>query len=197
MSLKDIIAALEDEAQAQQKEIVDRAKKQAEQMVEEAKKQAKVVEEEQIRLLEATAKTEKARALHEANFNSQSTLVATREKLVSEVIDTARERLIAFSQEPAYERLFKELISEAWEAASSLNGDRVVLVNAAEMQLAAKTLRDMSLKAKIAAGDFEGGGLTITSVDGRQRLVNTLVGRLERAAPLLTPQVTRILFADD
>lgn len=197
MSLKDIITALEDEAQAQQTEIVARAKKQAEQMIEEAKTQAKLVEQEQLHTLEAAAKTEKARLLHEANFNSQSSLVATRERIVSEVIDTARERLIAISQSPTYEQLFKTLISEAWEAASSLDSDRVVLVNAGDTQLATRTLGNMSLKAKIGTGDFEGGGLTITSVDGRQRLVNTLVGRLDRAAPLLTPEVTRILFAND
>lgn len=197
MSLKDIISALEDEAQTQRDEILARAKKQAEQIVNEAKAQAKLVEQEQRRRLEDTAKTEEARLMHQANFDKQSALVATRESLVSEAVGSARDKLIAFSQTPAYEPLFKALVAEAWESASSLDGDRIVMVNARDKQLATKTLDEMSLRAQVVDGDFEGGGLVIASGNRRQRLVNTLVGRLARAEPLLTPQVTRILFADD
>lgn len=197
MSLKHIIAALEDEAQTQREEILARARKQAEQMINEAKAQAKLVEEEQRRQFERSAKTEEGRLLHQANFNRQSALAAARETLVAEVINKAKERLIVASEDPDYEPLFKILLSEAWESASSLEGNRIVLVNAEDTQLAVKMLSDMSLKAEVAVGDFAGGGLVITSADRRQRLVNTLVGRLERAAPLLTPEVAGILYGDD
>lgn len=197
MSLQDIMTALEEEAEAQRQEIISRAKKQGEQIIAEAQARFELAEDERRRQLMRAAEIESARLLHQANLSRQSELVSAREAMVEKVMEGAKAELAALSEGPEYAPVFKSLTVEAWEAASSLDGDRVIKVNAKDRGLAEATLGEMSLKAEVVIDDFAGGGLIVTSLDGRQRLVNTLMGRLDRARPYLTPQVIKILFSHD
>jgi len=197
MSLQDIMTALEEEAEAQRQEIISRAKKQGEQIIAEAKARFELAEDERRRQLMRAAEIESARLLHQANLSRQSELVSAREAMVEKVMDGAKAELTALSDDPEYATVFKSLTTEAWEAASSLDGDRIIRVNEKDRELAEATLAEMSLKAPVVVDTFAGGGLIVASLNGRQRLVNTLLGRLDRARPYLTPQVIKILFGHD
>ena len=197
MAIKDIIAALEEEVQVKRLEIIGRANRQAEQIINEANRQAEQAREEQQHRLFGNAQAEEARVIQQASFAKQSTLAEARESLASEVFAEAEEKLIALADSNAYEPILRNLIVESWEAASSLNGDRVILVRDADRQLATKIANEMSLKASIENSNIKGGGVIIASADRRQRLVNTLLSRLEKAKPFLAPQIAGILWQDD
>lgn len=196
MSLEDIISALEEEAKAQRAEIIKRAEKQAQQIIGEAEAQSSLIGQEQGERLIGRAEIEANNLLHQANLERQSALAQTRKSLVEKALGAARSKLSAVTESSTYPALFTALTAEAWEAASSLDGDRVVVVNEKDLSLAERTLSEMSLKAQIRTDDIRGGGLVIMSGDGRRKLANTLSGRLDRATPMLTTQVSEILFGD-
>lgn len=197
MSVEDIIAALEKEAQAQRQEITTRAKKQAKQIIGEAEVESRAIGQDHGERLIGRAENEAIRLLHQADSERQTSLAQARETLVEKALETARSKLAAVTESSAYPALFMALTAEAWEAAASLSGDRVVVVNEKDFALAERTLNELSLKAEIRTDNIQGGGLVIMSKDGRRKLANTLLGRLDRAAPMLTPHVTEILFGHD
>lgn len=194
MALKDIITALETEAHAQHQDLLARAKKQAEQIISEANREAEVLTLAEEDRISSGARNEEAKIIHQADFERLTALVKARESSVAHVLEEARDRLVSMQSGPQYREVFRSLATEAWESAAALGSERVVLVGQADKRLADSVLGELSLKADIETNDIYGGGVVIASPDKRQRLVNTLLGRLDKATPFVKAQISRILF---
>jgi len=201
MPLKNILQALESEAERLVTEIDQATQAEVERIHAGAQAEAAVVRQKPITAIEAPLRAEQARILNQAKLEALQIVLGTREELITAVLEVAAARLDERSSAEGYTDVLEQLTQEA---VAVLGVDEVCLrVRSREQASMNGIVQKLRLSATVTDGleDDEAtagnaGGVVATTLDGRISLINTPTTRLDRFASLYRPQIASMLFAD-
>lgn len=189
------------EAKAKAEEIITKAKEKAQKILDEAKREAEKEANEIINRRKADAEARARRIMSEARLEARLKLLNAKEEVISNVFDTALERLKEFCQTPEYKEVLENLIKDA--AITIGGGNLEVLLSentniepdlskiAKEVEKQTGTATSIVLsKDKVKSI----GGAIVRSLDQSFTLDNTFEARLERVREQLRVSVANVLF---
>jgi vacuolar-type H+-ATPase subunit E/Vma4 len=192
MAIEDILRALDEQADADCRALVDKAKEQAKAILAEAKTEADRVRDAKIAATEAQVRSRAVQIVNAAKLERRRNVTAAQDAGIDVVYAEAGVTLKGRRGTKAYDDLFKALAEEAVERSV---GDVVVQVAPDDAALAAKVMSDLGVKAEIDASADILGGLTVVSAGGRVYRRNTLDDRLVKVRKFVQADVAEILFA--
>jgi vacuolar-type H+-ATPase subunit E/Vma4 len=191
MALQDIFRALDEQADAECKEILDNAKTQAKAIVTEAKEEADRIRQRKIDAVEGIVGARASHIVNAARLENKRDIAALKEKAIDTTFDDARGTLAGLRDKGGYEDLFRRL---ADEALAGVTEPVSVQVDPRDEQVARKVLdatgADYTLDPSIAAA----GGLVAVLGEGRIYRRNTFDDRLDKVRHVAQSQVAEIIF---
>ena len=191
MALEDMLKALEEEGRAECERILSQAKARADQIIKEAEQEGTSIKQAHMVKAEALLKSERSKILNEASFTVKKAVIQAKDSLISKVFDRISERVQKIRESSEYREVFRKLASEAL---ANTQGKIVISVDKRDEDIAKSILKDLGADYELRTDLECGGGLAVTTVDGRITFVNTLDSRLDKARAVLKPDVASILF---
>lgn len=213
MALEHILQALENEAAQQIAAIEQAAEAQVRQILSQAEAEAGVVRQKHLMAGRALLQVERTRLLNRAKQQASQTILQARESLISSALAATAECLAALAGTASYPRLLQQL---AHEAIDTLGTDEPLCLHVGErdVEVMAQIVDQMGLSAAVS-GDLKAvippeplpfspvgrdgqflGGLAVTVGGGRVTLNNTLKARLLRASTIHRAQIAEIILAE-
>ncbi|MDR5683438.1 MAG: V-type ATP synthase subunit E [Armatimonadota bacterium] len=187
----ELIALLEQEANAERERILTEARRRAQKIVEDAQAAADEQIASQRRRVDAEVEAARVRARGTSNLRAASVLLQAKDETIASVFAAAERELDRIaSDRQTYERILGRLLAEAAEGVGG------PVVECAEEDVAAvqETARQLGLDAEVRPSRDLRRGVRVRSVDGRFVVENTLRSRLERAKAVLVAQVAELLW---
>ncbi len=196
-----IIQEINREAEQKIQYILSEAQREAERLKEEAKKRAEAKAEWILRKAKTQAEIEKQRIIANAKLEVRKRKLAVQEELISQVIESLKERLANLPED----EYFPMLVELTVKAVEELGVDKVVVrSNERTLKLIVERLTEFREKLKEALGkDVEViigepvqtiGGVIVESADGKVRVDNTFEARIERFESELRATIAKALF---
>jgi vacuolar-type H+-ATPase subunit E/Vma4 len=191
MALQDIIRALEEQADAEYREVLEDAKLQAKSITTEAKEEAGRIRQRKVDQAEAGVKTKAAQLENSARLQNRRDVAALKDRGIGEVFDGALKALDKVRDGKGYEALFAAL---AQEALAGVEGHADVEVDPRDAKLAESVLGGMGVDFTLKPELKTAGGVVVVAGDGRIFRRNTLEDRLEKVRKIAQSQTAEILF---
>ena len=196
-----IIQEINREAEQKIQYILSEAQKEAEKLKEEVRKRAEAKAEWILRKAKTQAEIERQRIIANAKLEVRKKKLAVQEELISQVIESLKERLANLPED----EYFPMLVELTVKAVEELGTDKVVVrSNERTLKLIVERLSEFREKLKEALGkDVEVtvgepiqtiGGILVESSDGSVRVDNTFEARIERFESELRATIAKALF---
>jgi len=178
VSLAELLAALEDDAQDEIARLDRDVSAEARQLVAQAELQALALHSEPVQAAEARAAAEALILLSGARLEALRIQRSAREVAFRAILDDLRDRLAALRGDPAYASVLAALVRESLHA---LPAGRTLRVDPRDAAIAASALRELE-RADVSVDPCLPtiGGVELASPDARL-VRNTLEERLENA----------------
>lgn len=183
MPLKDLLNAIEADANEEGARLENESRGEAETILAEAEAGAVRAREEVLRAHAPATTNEANRRVALARLEASRLEREAREEAFSLLVDEARSRLAAVRDEPGYRDTLRALMREALAA---LPDAATAHVNPLDETLAAGLAHELGADLAVAPEPGIGGGVVLASAGGRA-VRNTLEERLTNAAPQLRP----------
>jgi len=192
MALEDIFRALEEQAAKDSEAVLAEARAHASAIVEEAEHEAARTRDARVADAARTVKLSSAQDLNAAKLEARKKLAAVKDVAVGDVFDDATAELMKVRGTAGYEATFRRLLDEALEG---VVGEFIVLVDPADVDLAAAALGEKGLSAEVRGDLSTSGGLAVSTDAGRVMHRNTLEDRLDKLRGMAQADVAEILFS--
>lgn len=189
MPLKDLLNAIEAEANEESASLENESRAEADAILAEARADAARARQEILRAHAPATANEANRRVALARLEASRLEREAREEAFSLLIDEALSRLAAARDEPGYRDTLRALMREALAALPDASTARV---NPLDETVAAEVARDIGADLAVAPDLGVGGGVVLRSAGGRV-VRNTFEERLANAAPQLRPWYGRRL----
>ncbi len=188
----ELITLLEREAAAERDQVLSEARSQAAVLTSDAQRQADemLVAHTEQRAAETKAALVKARST--AHLRAAALVLRAKEEAIAAVFAGAEAELAKLvgngQRYPAALRLF------IGEALQGFSGRAIVSVNPADQPVVQAMVKERGWDVALQADPSVQGGARIASPNGRLIVTNTLSSRLDRARPVLSAEVARVLW---
>ncbi|MDO8964692.1 MAG: V-type ATP synthase subunit E [Coriobacteriia bacterium] len=192
MAIEDIFKALEEQGEAEIRDIVEAAREQARGIEEDAQVQAETVRSQKVEVARSAVQSKTARVTNASRLDARRMLAAVKERAISSAYDEALTRLAGLRSTASYEALFASL---AEEALAGVEGDFTLLVDPADEALATRIVAGSALPGAVDATASTRGGLTVVANNGTMYRRNTIEDRLEKFRAAGQASVAEILFS--
>jgi vacuolar-type H+-ATPase subunit E/Vma4 len=192
MALEDIFRALEEQAEQECQQILEDARDQADGIIEEANDKAREIRDNMVAETERTTRRKASQSVNSARLETKKKVAALKQDAVAGVFDKALDGMRALRNTAAYPATFKALTKEA---VAGLESEPEVLVDAADVDLARRTLEEFGVTAAIRPEISTSGGLVVATDGGRIMRRNTLEDRLGKIRQFIQADVAEILFS--
>ncbi|QIN81339.1 hypothetical protein GBA63_00905 [Rubrobacter tropicus] len=183
MPLKDLLNAIEAEADEERARLQSESRAEAETILAGARADAERARERVLRAHAPATADEANRRVALARLEASRLEREVREEAFSLLIDEARSRLAAARDEPGYRDTLRDLMTGALAALPDASTARV---NPLDETLAVELAREVGANVSVAPDPDVGGGVVLRSAGGRV-VRNTFEERLATAAPQLRP----------
>ena len=190
-----VSALLEKEASAEIQAIRSEAQERASEIVAKANDEADALRKQRERGAKTQYEASLVRAKSSAQLEASSMRLRSQHEAVEQVIEAARAKIDALTQDKAYEDVLEKLLKEALEAVGGKENVEAVVVNSAERSAAEKVALKHGLKTKVETDDSVRGGVRLKR--GSVVLENTLYERLDGLRDELASDISRVLFSAD
>jgi vacuolar-type H+-ATPase subunit E/Vma4 len=192
MAIQEILKALEEQGEAEARDILDAATEQAHGIDEDAKAQAARIRKWTVEAARAHVQSRTTHIVNAARLDARRIVAAVKEKAIAEANEEALAQFESVRSSPGYAAVFRSL---AVEALAGLEGEVTLIVNPADEQLADKALAAAGLPGAVQTDETTSGGLTVVANAGTLFRRNTLEDRLEKFREIGRAAVAEILFA--
>jgi vacuolar-type H+-ATPase subunit E/Vma4 len=190
MAIEDILATLDEQAEAETHAVLNEAHEHATLILEEGDREARQIHDGFTQKVERIATAEAGRTVNAARLEAKMIVSSVKGDGVASVFDAASATLSGASGGD-YPSLFAALASEAFDG---VDGPVTVRVRAADASLAHAAAEKAGLPATVDATLDTAGGLVVEAQGGRVIRRNTLEDRLERSKQLIQADVAKVLF---
>lgn len=191
MAIEDIFRALEEQADAECRDILDNAKAQAAAVMAEAKEEAAAIKRRYLEQAEASVKSKTMQMVNAAKLENRRRTAALKEQAIGAVFDNAGQKLGKLRGDAAYPAVFRGLLDEAL---SGVTGDVEIHCAPSDRALAEEALGSSGLTYEFKDLDTS-GGVVVVYGDGRIYRRNTLEDRLGKVRQRSQATVSDILFS--
>ena len=192
MAIEDILRALDEQADADCRAMVDHAKQQAKNIMDEAKAEADRVKDAKVNATQVQVRSRAAQIVNAAKLERRRQIASAQDDGIDAVYADAGATLSGGRGTKEYDDLFTALAREASERAL---GDVTFQVTSADAALASKVMSELGLSGEVDASADVLGGLTVVAAGGRVYRRNTLDDRLVKVRKYVASEVGEILFA--
>jgi vacuolar-type H+-ATPase subunit E/Vma4 len=190
MAIDDILRALDEQAEADCREVVDQAKAEAEAILRDAREQAEAATAARLDRARAVVEPRAAQLLNSARLQNKRDIDAVRAAAIESVFDDAADKLGLLRQDPdEYSKLLKALLDEAMAGSE---GDVLAVVDEADMALMAPLVTTAT--CTITRAETPQTGVTVLACEGKVARRNTLGDRLAAVRRSSASEVAEILF---
>ena len=199
MGLQALTSAILEDAHADAARIVSSAKAEAELNLRKAREEAAVTGQELLQEAKRDAEHTQQQGKAAANMDARALLLSRREKVLSDVLEGARERLRAAPTWSGYDEIVRRLVREATD---HLNADEMVIhgderaVEILNQRLLGELAKERGVSLRVGEPVTSGAGVILETADGHRRYDNTLDARLVREWDRLRTAVYRILLGE-
>lgn len=191
MAEEALLAALDEDARTQADSIIQDAEAEAAALIKSASEDAASALEAMLAQAARTVERSRAEILNSARVKASASLIECRRALIEDVFERSTD---AFS---SIERIEYGLVLNLWYAELfaawdklEMPGEPIVAANPADVEVIAASGAPLKVDPTVKLG------LVFISADGRVRLENTFLARMNKAKEDLVPLVDRILFPD-
>ncbi len=191
MALQDIFRALDEQADAECREVLGNAKAQAKVIVTEAKDEADRIRQRKVDAAESIVGARASHIVNAARLENKRDLSALKERAIDAAFDEARVVLAGLREKSGYEDLFRKL---AEEALAGITEPVSVQVDPRDGQVAKKVLDDVGVDYSLDPSIETAGGLVAVIGDGRIFRKNTFDDRLSKVRHVAQSHVAEIIF---
>ncbi len=191
MAIEDIFRALEEQADAECKDVLDNAKAQAEAILAEAREEAETIHRRRMEQAEVAVKSKTMQMTNAARLENRRKTAAVKERAIAGVFDGAAEKLAKYRDDPAYAGTFQALLDEAL---AGVSGPVDVMVDPKDRQLAESVLKTAGLTYEVKDSETS-GGVAVVAGEGRIFRRNTFEDRLAKVRQRSQAMVSEILFS--
>lgn len=202
--IDSIIEMIDSKTAEKEKEILSEAEKQKEQKLNAAKEKAKGIADAITAKAEAEAEAEIGRYEASAKLKSKYQLLEAKEKLIEDILSSAKKHLEEMVGKKAYEKTLERL---AIDAATSLEETNLemVLPKGHASHITIKSVEDAvskntGKKTKISISKETiraTGGVIVRNTDNTRWVDNTFEDRFERLESAVRDKISEILFSSD
>lgn len=191
MAIEDIFRALEEQADAECKTVLDNAKAQADAILAEAREEADAIKRRRLEQVESAVQNKMRQALNAAKLENRRKTAAIKEAAIDDVFDGASAELGKLREGGTYQETLRALLEEALEG---VTGPVEVLVDARDQELAEPLLKSAGVSYEINPTETS-GGIVVVAGDGRIYRRNTFEDRLGKLRQRSQASVSEILFS--
>jgi vacuolar-type H+-ATPase subunit E/Vma4 len=191
MALQDIFTALDEQADAECREILDNAKAQAKAILDEARDEAERIRQRKLEASESVVGNKAAQKVNAARLENKRDIAALKERSINGVFEDALKGLGAVRDAAGYDALFRRL---AEEALAGMDGRVEVHVDRRDEKLASDVLSSLGADFTLDASESTACGLTAVYANGTVFRRNMLEDRLDKVRQIAQSQVAGILF---
>jgi V/A-type H+/Na+-transporting ATPase subunit E len=191
MAIEDIFRALEEQADAECKTVLDNAKAQADAIMAEAREEAEAIRRRRREQVEATVKSRTMQMVNAAKLENRRKTAAVKEAAIEGVFDGAAAQLAKSRKDAGYARTFNALLEEALEG---VTGHVEVRVDPGDRALAEPVLNAAGLSFELQDVPTS-GGVVVVAGEGRIYRRNTFEDRLGKVRQRSQAMVSEILFS--
>ena len=192
MALEDIFNALEEQAKVDCDEILNGARQQAESIARDCEAECEALTNRHVEQREREVRAQLAQGLNAARLEAKKLVAGVKEEAVGRSFDSANKALAGVRSGSDYPSLFRGLLEEA---TAGVQGDLVVLVDPADVELGRDTLSGLGLSGEVKGDISTAGGVVVVTAGGRISRRNTLEDRLGKVRKAAQAQVAEILFS--
>ncbi len=191
MPLRDLLKAIEAEADEESARLRQGAEAEAEAILSGARSEAARTRERILRAHAPATENEANRRVALARLEADRLRREARDLAFRRLLEEARDRLAGTRAEPGYRETLRALLAEALAA---LPDAAIARVDPGDVDLASDLSRELSPELTVTPEPGIGGGVVLESVGGRV-VRNTFGARLANAEPRLRPWYGRRLGA--
>jgi len=190
MAIDDILRALDEQAAADCRDVVDQAHAEAEAMLRDAREQAEAAKAARMERARAQVEPRAGQLLNSARLQNKRDIDAVRAAAIEQVFDDAASALGLSRQDPQeYSKLLKALLDEAMAGSE---GATEAIVDEADMALIAPMVA--SATCTVTKAQAPQTGVTVMAREGKVARRNTLADRLAAVRRSSASEVAEILF---
>jgi len=200
--INNIIEKIIQQAEKEAEKIISEANAYKNKKINEAKQEGEQLLQKTIELLEKQEKSELNKAKSAALLNSKHQLLKTKEKVIEETFNVAKEKISKIISSDRYKEILTKFIEEG---AIALNGGKLVIQLPKQHKEIDVDLKSIATKVQKQIGTDTTieidpnpikamGGVIIRNKDNTKWVDNTIEARLERYDKHIRTKVTSILF---
>lgn len=194
MGLKEILQAMEQDADLQVREVESAAEAEARSVIAKAEEEARKVREQHLASGKQRLLSEQERLFSAARLAAQHSLAAAREAWLDQAFAGARERLARLQREPRYGGYLEQLTREA---IAELGTEINIEIDPGDEEVMRRIVSALGVKGEIIASLSTLGGLRASTADGCVSVVNTVEARLERVRERLRQKLAALLNSQE
>lgn len=191
MALEDIFRALEEQAEAETKTILDSAKAQAKAITKEADEEADTIKRRKLEQVDAALNLKTAQIVNAARLDNKKKVAALKDEATNDVFGDALKAMGSVRGSSDYATMFRALLEEAM---ASMGDDVEVVVDPRDEKLAKKVLSDLGANHAVKTDVTTAGGVLVRASAGRVVRRNTFEDRMEKLRRIAQSQIAEILF---
>ena len=200
--IKKIESKIMSEAEEKAKLILKDAEKSRKDLVEEKRKEGEREAERITRAGTEEADSLKMQKVAEARLKAKQMIIASREELINETLEKAKEKLLELTASRGYEKALQKMIEEGGIGLGGGELEVILPGKGAKTTLDLNTIAKQVEKAngkpttfKIAQEKSKStGGAIIRKADGSIAIDNTFEARIDRAMRDIRIQIAKLLF---
>jgi vacuolar-type H+-ATPase subunit E/Vma4 len=190
MAIADILRALDDQAEADCKKIVEQAHAEAEAIKRDATEQAEAAKTARLERAHGQVEPRVGQLINSTRLQNKREIDAVRAEAIEAVFTDAASKLgVLRSESKEYPTLLEALLREAL---AGNEGSAEAIVDQADMALLAPVVATTT--CTLTASATPQGGVTVMTCDGKVARRNTLADRLEAVRRSSASDVAEILF---
>jgi vacuolar-type H+-ATPase subunit E/Vma4 len=192
LALKDILRALEDNAEDRIEAIKQDAQQRVNEILSEVEKEAARARRLRLKKIEDGIRSECTAMVYSASLKAKNELIKAQEEMVEEAFRLAEQRITRLHSDEEYPKILELLLDECLEA---LDGEVVLQVQADDRDLVDNLMAKRQVPYRISETPLEAsGGLVASSPDGKVAVHNSFESRLSKARETLRLDISKALF---
>lgn len=191
MSIESMLSALEHDAEAEKKKILEETQRQIAAILSEDQIKADSIRRHHMNKARDASDIEEAKALGSARSQASNMILQARKQAFEIVYARARERIRTLTQDNEYPQILAGLIQEA---ASGLSGRVAAEVAPQDVHTAQQIFKRLNISADIKASPAVFGGVILKSDEQRMVIENTLESRLAKVMQAATSELASVLW---
>jgi V/A-type H+-transporting ATPase subunit E len=194
MTYENLIESMEVSAEKRINEILKNAHEQGDEIRKTALTKAQLIKAAYREEAQKSVDGERNKLIYQVKAENKMNVIKEKDRVIKSAFAEVKKRLDNFRNDENYHDNFKKMLQEAVRA---LETEKVVLhIDKRDESLCRQVLNELNINSQIVADLTSGGGLVVSTKDGKIVVFNTVESRLAKAEELMRREIFATLYGD-